>query len=328
MFRLAAFVALLGLLSLGIVAYSIFSPYQGFGQPPFVEIEKGMPTRAIAAKLEEVGVVRYSWQFLLVRALRPSVKLQAGEYRFDKPASAYDVLGRIARGDVFYYEVTVPEGSNIFDIASIAAETGIIKESDFISAAADPSAIHDLDPKAATLEGYLFPSTYRITRRTTAAQLCRSMTEQFRKEWKSLNTAASIHDTVTLASLVEKETGAPQERPIVASVFHNRLRIGMRLDCDPTTIYAAKLQDRYRGKIHKSDLASQSEYNTYQHAGLPPGPIANPGLAALKAALSPAETKYLYFVAKPGGGSHNFAADMTAHKRNVEAYRSAEKSGR
>lgn len=329
MIRLIGILILLAILiTVGIVA-SALTPYQGFHGEAFLDFPKGTSTRVMADQLAKAGVIRYSWQFLAARALKSSAKLQAGEYRFTQAASAVDVLGRIARGDVFYYEVVVPEGSNLFDIANIAERSGLIKAKDFLKAAAQKEAVKDLDPEAKTLEGYLFPSTYRITRRTTAEQLCKQMVDQFRKEWKTVaKPGVKVHDTVTLASLVEKETGVAEERPRVASVYANRLRIGMKLDCDPTTIYAAVLEERYRGTIHQSDLASQNAYNTYQHTGLPPGPIANPGVASLKAAQAPEETKYLYFVAKPGGaGSHNFAADYAAHERNVQEYRRALKAG-
>jgi UPF0755 protein len=309
-----------------VVIGSVFLPYKGFQGDVFLDIAKGTGTREMADELARQGVIRYPWQFLIARAIRPSTRLQAGEYRFRDAASVPNVYDRIVRGDVFYYEITVPEGRNIFDVAGIVEQSGIMKGDAFLRAAADIKVIRDLDPNAMTLEGYLFPSTYRITRHTTAEQLARHMVDQFRKEWKSLTAdrqpAPNVHDTVTLASLVEKETAAPSERPAVASVYSNRLRIGMKLDCDPTTIYAAMLEDRYRGKIHRSDLASQNAYNTYKHAGLPPGPITNPGLASLKAVLAPAQTNYLYFVAKPdGSGSHQFSSDYAAHARAVQDYR-------
>jgi UPF0755 protein len=177
-------------------------------------------------------------------------------------------------------------------------------------------------PNARTLEGFLFPSTYRVGHFTTAAALCQMMTGQFRKEWKKLMPDQSdATETVTLASLIEKETGIAAERPLVASVFTNRLRLGMTLDCDPTVIYAALLENRYRGVIHRSDLDNKNPYNTYQHAGLPPGPIANPGASSLTAALHPEETEFLYFVAKPGGDGHVFSSNLAAHDKAVQNYR-------
>lgn len=314
-----------GLAAAGVAAL-VLTPYQGFKDTVYLDFPMGTSTGKMAEELARAGVIRSKWQFLAVRGIHPGARLQAGEYAFTKPASAYNVFDRIVRGDVFYVEVTIPEGSNIFDIANILNGTGIIKSADFLKAAADVTIIRDLDPKATTLEGYLFPSTYRMVRSTTASQMAHRMTDQFRKEWKAMTETLTpppdVHDIVTLASLVEKETGVPQERPAVASVYANRLRIGMKLDCDPTTIYAAMIEDRYRGTIHQSDLASKNAYNTYQHPGLPPGPIANPGSASLKAAISPLETNYLYFVAKgDGSGSHRFSADYAGHLQNVEAYR-------
>jgi UPF0755 protein len=191
-----------------------------------------------------------------------------------------------------------------------------------VAAARNPALIRDLDPKAPSLEGYLFPNTYRLSRHTSAERLCQIMTSKFRETWKSLHTSADVHETVTLASLVEKEDKLPDERSRIAAVFLNRLRIGMKLDCDPTTIYAAVLQNRYTGVIHRSDLASDHPYNTYRHTGLPPGPIANPGLAGLRAALEPADIDSLYFVARAdGSGGHEFSSNIAAHESAVERYR-------
>jgi UPF0755 protein len=318
-------VVVLLLLIGGWTAYWYLGPYQGFGPQTFVEIEHGMSSRAIARELARDGVVRSPWAFLLVRLLHPTAKLQAGEYRFGSAQTAWQVFEKIRKGDVFYEDFTVPEGSNIFDIATLLRGADIVNAEDFLAAAADPQLVRDLDPRAPDLEGYLFPSTYRVTHKTTAKQLCRMMTDEFRKQW-STNAGpagtADLHSVVTLASLVEKETALAAERPLVAAVFLNRLKIDMPLQCDPTTVYAALRQNRYRGAIHKSDLASADPYNTYAHPGLPPGPICNPGAATLKAALRPGSTDYLYFVAKPdGSGSHQFSASLDAHEKAVLAYR-------
>jgi len=246
-----------------------------------------------------------------MRAMHPRASLQAGEYRFGSAQTPFAVFDTIRRGATFYEDFTVPEGSNMFDIAGALAKSDTVKPEAFLQAAADPAAIKDLDAQAPNLEGYLFPSTYRVTHQTTAKRLCLLMTEEFRKQWRTLGGeqhAGKIHQIVILASLVEKESAVREERPEVASVFLNRLRLSMPLQCDPTTVYAALLQNHYNGVIHKSDLASTSPYNTYTHSGLPPGPIANPGILSLKAALNPADTNYLYFVAKPNGvGSHVFS---------------------
>ena len=305
--------------------YAIFMPYKGFEKEVFVDIPTGTGTTGIARMLRENGVIRADWQFLTARALNSKAKLQAGEYRFDRPMSVLDVFRKIARGDVFYYELRVPEGANMFDIAAELEKLGLVKSAEFLKAAQDTSLIHDIAPAAPSLEGYLFPSTYRITRHTTPKQICREMTSQFRKVWKQVGGGTSdVNRTVTLASLVEKETAVPGERPSVASVYHNRLQRGMRLDGDPTVIYAAILEGRYRGTIYRSDLENPSAYNTYRNAGLPPGPIANPGAESLRAALQPAQTDWLYFVAKPdGSGAHNFSNDLASHNLNVQQYRNA-----
>lgn len=296
--------------------------YRGFENETYVRFDRGTGSRAMAHELAQAGVIRYEWEFLLLRALHPSAKLQAGEYRFDQPADIDHVFNRIAHGDVYYFEFTVPEGSNIFDIATALEQRGFLSAAEFQNAAADPAPIRDLAPSAPSLEGFLFPATYRINHMTTAAELCKEMTDNFRRHWRAIpHEGADVQATITLASLIEKETGLPGERPLVSSVFTNRLRKGMRLECDPTTIYAALLENRYRKAIHKSDLASQNPYNTYQHGGLPPGPIANPGLQSIEAALHPAETNYFYFVARAEGGGHNFSTDLTAHNKATKAYR-------
>jgi UPF0755 protein len=329
MTRILSALLLLALIA-GSAAYlSLNANYQGFHQPVILDFPKGTSTQAMADELAQNGVIRYSWQFIMTRALHRGAKLKAGEYQFARADNASNIFNRIARGDVFFYELVVPEGANMFDIAASLNRFDFLKSSDFLRAARDASLIRDLAPKAPTLEGYLFPATYRITRSTTVEQLCALMTSQFRKQWRDLQAAAHsqpVNDIVTLASLVEKETGRPEDRPIVASVYENRLAKGMALDCDPTTIYAALLEDRYRGTIYRSDLASDNAYNTYRHAGLPPGPIANPGAASLKAALIPAETDYLYFVAKAdGSGGHQFSKTIEQHNAAVQQYRRAAK---
>jgi UPF0755 protein len=266
-------------------------------------------------------VIRSGTLFQLGRYLSPGVALQAGEYKFDKPESTMDVLRKIARGDTFYYELVVPEGNTLFDIAESIKELKIFPVERFLAVARDPKLILDLDPQAPSLEGYLFPDTYRVNRQTTAEALCRTMTHRFREMWRKLGTRADVHETVALASLVEKEAHIPADRPLIASVFRNRLSVSMKLDCDPTVVYAALLDGRYRGKIYRSDLESESRYNTYKHAGLPPGPIANPGLGSIKAALNPASTDYLFFVAKAdGSGGHTFSSSLSQHSAAVAEY--------
>lgn len=328
---LGCLVLLIVLMLAGWVAGQWYlGPYSSGTTETFVDIEHGMSSRQIAEKLADKGVVRSIWAFLALRLLHPQAPLQAGEYRFGLEQTPAQVFDKIHRGQIFVEYLTVPEGSNIFDISNLLSTQIVsIPAADFLKAAADPQLIHDLDPQAPSLEGYLFPSTYQITHRTTAKQLCHMMTDEFRTQWKSLIAAGNaadvdMHHIVTVASLIEKESASRQERPEVASVFVNRLRLNMPLQCDPTTVYAALLENRYRGVIRRSDLASKNLYNTYTHVGLPPGPIANPGLDSLRAALHPANTNFLYFVAKPdGSGSHQFSATLGQHDKAVEAYRHA-----
>ena len=316
---------------LAIVAAAVMVPkfvldarFKGFAAPVDLEIAKGESTRVIAAQLAQAGVIQSPYALMAARALHPGAKLQAGSYRFEKAATPSEVFDRLMRGDVVHYEATIPEGSNIFDIATIAGKIPFLNASKMLAILKNPAPIRDLDPLAPTMEGYLFPSTYRLSRHTTEDQLARMMTAEFRRVWKqSAPPGASAHDVVTLASMVEKESAAKEERPVVAAVYANRLLKNMRLDCDPTTIYAAMLDGRYRGKIHRSDLDSDNPYNTYKHMGMPPGPIANPGAGSIAAALKPdMDSKYLFFVAKPdGSGRHNFAVDLAGHNRNVAEYR-------
>jgi UPF0755 protein len=279
----------------------------------------------MARMLESSGVVEHSWEFLVVRVLHPRRKLQAGEYQFTKQASVLEVYDRIARGDIFYYVLVAPEGQNMFDIAASVEKMGLFSAKDFLRAARDPSGIRDLDPAAPSLEGYLFPSSYRLDRHASPAHLCQLMIGRFREVWQELGAPRNVHETVTLASLVEREARFAMDRPLISSVFHNRLKMGMKLDCDPTTIYAALLDRRYRGVIHQSDLASTNPYNTYRNAGLPPGPIANPGKDSLLAAIHPADTDYLYFVLRPdGSGAHNFSRSMSEHLVATAQFRRAQ----
>jgi len=318
--------AVLVVVAVGWVFYELNVPYARFGQETFVDLPKRTNTMEMARVLGRAGVIAHAWEFVAVRGLRPRRPLQAGEYRFAKPASVLEVYDRIARGDIFYYTLVVPEGQNMFDIAADLEKLGLFPAADFLKAARDPAPIRDLDPKAPTLEGYLFPSSYRLDRHVTPKRVCQLMTAHFREVWKELGAPPNAHETVTLASLVEREARFPGDRPLIASVFENRLKIGMKLDCDPTTIYAALLDRRYTGTIHQSDLASSNAYNTYRNAGLPPGPIANPGNNSLAAALHPSQTDYLYFVLRPDGtGAHNFSKSIAEHLVATAQYRASQR---
>jgi UPF0755 protein len=320
--RIAGTILGLAVLAGGFLYYHAARPYRGFAGTVYVDLPRGTSTNGMATRLARAGVIGSRWDFWIARLANRGRVLQAGEYAFDHPASAMDVFRKIARGDIFYYELVVPEGQNMFEIGAAAEQLGVFKAVDFVKAAEDPALIGDLDPQAPTLEGYLFPSTYRLGHSTTPQQLCRMMTARFRTAWRSLDTNAGVHETVTLASLVEKEDKLEEERPLIAAVFTNRLRLGMKLECDPTTIYAALLLGVYRGTIYRSDLDRSHPYNTYSHVGLPPGPIANPGIPSLLAALHPAVSDDLYFVRRPdGSGAHQFSKDMAAHAAAAEKYR-------
>jgi UPF0755 protein len=251
--------------------------------------------------------------------------LKAGEYRFDRPMTPFEVIDKIARGDVYVIHVTFPEGLTIAEMAQIFESHGLGPAASFVQATKDPSAIHALDPAATDLEGYLFPETYALPRHTDAAKLVHQMVVGFERVFTpALRMAAAarnltVRQAVTLASIVEKETARPDERPLVAAVYSTRLRVGMAMQCDPTVIYALQRAGRYNGNLRRDDLAFDSPYNTYRYPGLPPGPIASPGRGSLEAAVHPADADYLYFVSR-NDGSHVFARTLDEHNQNVQKY--------
>src|SRR3569832_2205258 len=283
----------------------------------------GSGSQRIARELADEGVIRSAHAFMLLHYLKPSRKLKAGEYKFDREATSLQVLNRIARGDIYAHTVVVPEGFNMFDIAQAVEAADLGAADEFLKLAKSETAlIRNYDPQAKSLEGYLFPDTYQFTRTQSMHDIVTAMVRRFDREAKSLSLAGDIHQLVTMASIVEKETASADERPEVASIYFNRLNKHMALDTKPTVVYAALLDKRYRGTIYQSDLQSQSAYNTYKNPGLPPGPIANPGRASLLAAMKPAQTNYLYFVAAGDcSGHHRFSSTYEEHQRNVVAYR-------
>ena len=288
-------------------------------------LKPGTPTRAIARQLRSAGVIR-SWPAFVLWHYWKLTPLKAGEYRFAAPADAIDVHRRLARGDVVTHTVVIPEGFNIWEIAAAIEQAGLGPRQDFLKIAqSDTALVSDLDPQASSLEGYLFPDTYQFTRTQTMREMAEAMVRRFRQEAKRIGLSGDVHRIVTVASIVEKETAAPEERATVAGVYYNRLAKKMALDADPSVIYAALLEGSYRGQVH-TDLASDSPYNTYKFRGLPPGPIANPGAAALLAAMHPAQTDYLYFVSD-NNGHHRFARTEAEHEHNVALYR-REQAGR
>jgi UPF0755 protein len=319
-FLLAVFFLLL--LAAAGAAWLVLAPY-GPQAETFVDLAPGSPTLQIGRKLEEAGVLRSQFEFDLLRAcLRGTLK--AGEYRFDRPSPAIEVYERIARGDVYTVALVVPEGANIFDIAARVEQAGLDTRAGFLSAAVKQvSLVADLDPQAKSLEGYLFPDTYRFARNAGSAQIAATMVRRFRVVAAELGVEKNVHQLVTIASLVEKETAVGSERPLVASVFENRLHKNMALETDPSVIYGLELAGMWRGVIYRSDLTRDTAYNTYLHPGLPPGPVANPGVSSLRAALNPASTDYLYFVAagNDAQGHSLFSSTLDEHNRNVAGYR-------
>ncbi len=319
-------VLLIGSLAAGAAAWFVFAPY-GPETETFVNVTPGSSAIAIGRKLESAGVVRSRFAFDLVRWYRRGT-LHAGVYRFDHPAPTTEVYARIARGDVFTKAVTVPEGSNIFDIAARVEQAGLATRQDFLAAAVSQVAlVADFDPGAPSLEGYLFPDTYRFSPTMTAAQMAAAMVRRFRVVAAQLGLNQNVRQVVTMASLVERETAVDSDRALVASVFENRLQKNIPLRTDPSVIYGLELTGRWRGAIYQSDLTRDTPYNTYLHAGLPPGPVANPGLPSLRAAMDPAKTDYLYFVAAGlnAQGHSLFSVTLDEHNRNVAEYRAAQK---
>lgn len=316
---------------LAAAGYMAWLTYAPSTPPPNTTLllRPGFSTRRIATELKKSGVIRSEPAFLLWHALHPKPSLKAGEYLFEREATLPQVYARIARGDIFFHEVTIPEGYTMFDIAKAMEDAKLGSASDFLHIAqTQTQLIADLAPQAHSLEGYLFPNTYQFTRTQSQQEMIAMMVHQFRQVAQQIglapgpNTAPTIdvNRIVTMASIVEKETASPDERPRVASVYYNRLSQKMALDADPSIIYAELLAGTYQGALHHADLSVSSPYNTYRFPGLPPGPIGNPGKSSLEAALHPDTTNFLYFVAD-GSGHHRFAQNLEEHNRNVAAYR-------
>jgi UPF0755 protein len=304
------------------------TPYRAFeGDEQFVDVPAGASAPEIGRRLIDAGIVRDELTFRLAlwRAGEAHL-LRAGEYRFDRPMTPLEVVDKIHRGDVHEYRVTFPEGLIIPEMAALFEARGLGTAESFTEAAADPSPVSAFDAGAQDLEGYLFPETYSLPRDVPPSRLVRLMVDRFEEAFPhGLREAAAargltVREAVTLASLVEKETARDDERPVVAAVYLNRLRIGMPMQADPTVIYALRQADRYENNnIRRQDLAFDSPYNTYRYPGLPPGPIAAPGRASLEAVAHPADVDYLYFVSR-NDGSHEFAATLAEHNRNVRRY--------
>jgi peptidoglycan lytic transglycosylase G len=339
-------VAVLG--AAGWFAWAVLTPAEPAGQV-FVMLRPGYSTRRIAAELKNAGVIRNERAFMLWHYYHHGRSLKAGEYLFDKPSNIIDIQKRLRRGDVYFHTVVVPEGYTMFDIARAVEAAGLGPADDFLKVAqSDTGLIADIAPGARSLEGYLFPDTYDFSRLMTMHEMAAAMVKQFRQVAHQMNLISAesaqaklrviadrrpregapaeppndVERTVIMASIVEKETAVAEERPLVASVYYNRLAKNIALDADPSIIYAELLAGTYQGALHHADMQFHSPYNTYRNAGLPPGPIGNPGRSALEAAMHPAQSDYYYFVAD-AQGHHRFARTMGEHNKNVAAYRKA-----
>jgi len=312
----------------GYLWYSIQKPYGTMAaEGVYVTIPHGASRRMAGRLLEEAGVLRSGLAFEIYARRHPKRTLEAGDYFFDHPLRGKDVFWKLANGEVFVQPFTVKEGETIFDIAHDLEAAKYMTADEFLKAAQDSAPIKDLFPEAKSLEGFLFPATYELPRHITGPMLTGMMVKKFHEAMTRLapgglkrgEGAEQLGSIVTMASLVERETPKPEERPLVAGVFTNRLEKNMPLQCDPTVIYALQLEGNYNGMLTSKDLRMDSPYNTYVYKGLPPGPIGNPGEVALEAALHPAQTTYLYFVANMQGG-HFFSSTLAEHNQNVARY--------
>ena len=313
-----------GVLAATVLWTRVGEPFKGYSTAEtFVEIPQGATAAEIRRRLIDAGVVADEYTFRAALWWSGEARnLQAGEYRFAEPMSPVAVIQKIGRGDIYTRRITFPEGLTIAEMAKVYESRGFGSAQSFIDAARDASKIKELDPEAPDLEGYLFPETYALPRGVPASRLVGQMVDRFLDTYTgSMRQSAAAQglttrQVVALASLVEKETAQAQEHPLVAAVYRNRMRLNMPMQADPTVIYALQKSGRYDGNLRREDLQYDSPYNTYRYPGLPPGPIASPGKAALEAALAPADVPYLYFVSR-NDGTHVFAQTLAQHNANV-----------
>ncbi len=320
-----AFLTLLLLAVLAIggwLAWALWMPVTPDGQK-FVMLRPGYSTRRIAAELKSAGVIRNPLAFVLWHRIHRKQSLKAGEYLFDKAANPLHIHDRLVRGDIYIHTVVIPEGYTMFDIAQAIEDAGLGSSQQFLQVArSEVGLISDLSPDAKSLEGYLFPNTYEFTRTQSMKDMAGAMVKQFRLVAEQIGLTLDVQKTVNMASIIEKETAVPEEGPVVASVYYNRLGRNIALQADPSVIYAELLDGSYGGALHHADMSFRSAYNTYTHPGLPPGPIGNPGRNSLQAAMHPAKTDYYYFVSD-GDGHHRFSRSLEEHNSNVARLRQA-----
>jgi UPF0755 protein len=304
-----------------------------------ITIEPGTGTSAIIERLNKEGILASTLPTRLwLKTVARNQKFKAGDYEFKSPISPRQVIEILVRASIATREYTIPEGYNQYDIARVLAGLPALKQKEtspdkVLGLLKKTSLIADIDPEARTLEGYLFPDTYEYTTKTTREQQVEAMVKRFRKVYtpelqnRAQELGMTSRQVITLASLIEKEAKVDSERELISQVFHKRLKMGAPLACDPTLIYAALLENKYRGKIYRSDLERKSPYNTYKNPGLPPGPIASPGQRSIQAALYPADTDYLFFVVDvtKNDGSHKFSASSKEHDAAVRRLRAQER---
>ncbi|MBV5338521.1 MAG: endolytic transglycosylase MltG [Deltaproteobacteria bacterium] len=287
-----------------------------------ISFPAGSGIRKLANELKAGGVIRSSWHFVLMTRLRGDAhRLKAGEYRFSDGMTPDKILRKIVSGDVDYRKFTLPEGYSMYQAAELLEQKGYFKRVAFLEKCRDKTALARLGLKEASAEGYLYPATYNLSRGGSEEQLLEQMVGQFNKAYAGMQEGESArqftrHEIITLASIIEKEAVSAEEKPLISSVFHNRLRIGMPLQSDPTAVYGVRA---FTGKVSKADIQRPSPYNTYLNKGLPPGPIGNPGRDAVHAAMNPAETDYLYFVARQDG-THQFSRNLEEHNQAVTRF--------
>jgi UPF0755 protein len=307
---------------------------RGLDRALLVEIPARSTTQAILSALEEGGLLRdHRLGSIALMTFYRGKTLKAGEYRFTAALSPVELLRPIVAGDVVRWKVTIPEGLAAEEIFGVLESKGFGTVEEYRRLFASPREFGPVPDGAPTLEGFLFPATYSLTRPRSAREVIEQLTRQFQLRLPpgyaddARKASLSVLGAVTLASIIEKETSVPDERPLVSAVYHNRLRIGMPLQCDPTTIYALRRRGAWHGRLTRADLGVDNPYNTYVHGGLPPGPICSPSLASLRAAVAPAASKALYFVAK-GDGSHFFSETYEGQQRNVARYRQSQRTAR
>jgi UPF0755 protein len=319
--------------ALAVLAAALLSAFLLFDTEPtgpwegkLVLVPKGSPLPEVVGILREGGILPHPFAFrALVLLTFSGRKLHYGEYAFPTPPSAFEAWRKLVRGDVIKYEVTVPPGANLYDVAKLLEEKNLAPAEAFLATAASPAVLGRLEIPGESAEGYLFPDSYILVKPVTPGEILEFMVRQFRRkvppdaEKRAKEAGLSLHQVVTIASIIEKETGLEEEMPLVSAVIRRRLALGMPLQMDPTVIYGVK---RFDGTVTRKDLRTAGPYNTYLNRGLPPGPIANPGPAALAAALNPSKEDYLYFVSR-NDGSHTFSRTLPEHNRAVEEFRRA-----